>query len=275
MPKVASARPHQGPLFINTVLLGGTPEEKLRAAQAAGFDQVELWTDDVEALDGGAARARVLSSELGLGFTDYQVLMDFDGAPGGKRDAKRAEATRLLDAALVLGSSTVLAPASTDPDCDRSRIAEDMSWLVGEAQARGLRIAYEGMAWSTINPRLASAYETIRDLDPRHAGMVIDAYHLFVTGGTIADLVVVPADRIFLVQFSDVVGPVVPEDYRDAARTARLLPGEGTLPLRELADRLREMNYEGPWGLEVFNDEMKEQPPLEVAQRAIAALRSL
>ncbi|HBI08472.1 MAG TPA: sugar phosphate isomerase/epimerase, partial [Erwinia persicina] len=28
------------PLFINTILLGGSSEEKLRAAALAGFDQV-------------------------------------------------------------------------------------------------------------------------------------------------------------------------------------------------------------------------------------------
>jgi len=34
-------------LFLNTVLLGGTAEAKLAAARAAGFEQVELWRQDV------------------------------------------------------------------------------------------------------------------------------------------------------------------------------------------------------------------------------------
>lgn len=41
------------PLFINTVILGGTPEEKIEAAAQAGFSQIELWRQDVEKAGGG------------------------------------------------------------------------------------------------------------------------------------------------------------------------------------------------------------------------------
>ena len=265
----------QGPTFLNTVLLGGTPEEKLRAACAAGFAQVELWTTDVDAARGTASGIGALATNIGLGFTDYQVLLDFDGAPGDRRAAKRAEALSMLDTAVAVGASTLLAPGSTDPDCDAARIGEDMAWLVDQAQLRGVRVAYEGMAWSTINHSLAAAWETIRDLDPRHAGVVIDSYHLFVRSETPAVLDGIPPERIFLVQFSDLAAPVAPGDYKDMARHARLLPGDGQLPLDHLITRLRQIGYHGPVGLEVFNDELKSEPADQVARRAFAALETL
>ena len=46
----------------------------------------------------------------------------------------------------------------------------------------------------------------------------------------------------------------------DIARHQRLLPGDGVFPLQQLLACLREKQYQGPLGLEVFNDELKKQP---------------
>jgi sugar phosphate isomerase/epimerase len=38
-------------------------------------------------------------------------------------------------------------------------------------------------------------------------------------------------------------------------------------------ERLRRMDYTGPLGLEVFNNDIKAQNPVSVAQRAMGSLR--
>lgn len=261
--------------FLNTVLLGGSTEDKLRAARRAGFDLVELWTKDVAAMPTGVAGARQLAADLTLGFVDYQVLLDFDGAPGVKREEKRAEAISMLDTAAALGASMVLAPASTNPDCDEDRIGVDLAWLAAEAGRRGLRIAYEGMAWSTVNHSIPTAWAAIEPLDPLVIGLVVDSYHLFVTGGRAVDIANIPPARIFLVQFADVMGPVLKRDYKEVARHDRLLPGKGNLPLLSLARQLADIGYDGPVGLEVFNDRLHQRPPEAVANEAKRALNAL
>ncbi|UAK24264.1 sugar phosphate isomerase/epimerase family protein [Sphingomonas nostoxanthinifaciens] len=263
------------PLFLNTVLLGGDTKAKLAAASEAGFDQIELWTSDVAALDGGAAATRALAATLQIGFTDYQVLLDFDGAPGDKREVKRAEALAMLDTAAEIGIDTVLVPASTDPACDRARIGDDLAWLVDQARLRGRRIAYEGMAWSSVNATFAAAWEAIRGFDPAHAGLVLDSFHLFVRDEDETVIDAVPVDRIFLAQFSDVAHPVALADAKRIARHARLLPGAGKLPLDRLARRLLGRGYVGPIGLEVFNDGLRARDPGPVARMAMDALRRL
>ncbi len=271
--RVASARTRpKNPLFLNTVLLGGPPQEKLQAAAAAGFDQVELWRQDVETFPGGAEAVRADLQRLPLGLTDYQVLLDFDGAPGDKRAAKRAEAVAMLDTAVQVGARTLLAPASTDPACDPTRVTEDLRWLADEAAKRGLRVAYEGMAWSTLNHTLPDAHRAIALAGAPNLGLVVDAFHIFVRGRTAADLDGVPPERIYLVQLSDCDHAVAPEAYRDTARHDRLLPGQGRFPLATLTRKLQAMNYGGAIGLEVFNDQLKAQPPEQVARQAFAAL---
>ena len=266
----------RNPLFINTVLLGGSTEDKIAAAHAAGFDQVELWQQDVDAEPGGAVPVRDTLRRNGVGLTDFQVLLDFDGAPDRRREAKRAEALRMLDTAVLVGASTLLTPASTDPDCDPGRVVDDLRWLATEAHQRGLRIAYEGMAWSTINYTTPAAWHAVQQADMANLGMVIDAFHIFVRGRDASDLDGIPMARIFLVQLSDLAHPLADlHDVKQIARHQRLLPGAGYFPVHTIIDRLKAGGYGGPVGLEVFNDAMKARDPRDVTREAMTALHGV
>ncbi|WP_025731697.1 type I 3-dehydroquinate dehydratase [Carnimonas nigrificans] len=265
----------KNPLFINTIILGGSVEEKVTAARQAGFQQIELWRQDVEHFAQGPARLKSLLDEQALGLTDYQVLLDFDGAPPDKRAAKREEAVQMLETAKAVGATTLLVPASTDRECQAQRVVEDMRWLTQQAAQRNLRIAYEGMAWSTVNPTLPAAWRVVQEIDAPNLGLVVDAFHIFVRKRTAADLDGIPLEKIFLVQLSDLGHDeqVTADNLVDIARHRRLLPGDGDFPLDSLLERLK--GYTGPIGLEVFNDEMRSQPPAEVAQKAMSKLRKV
>lgn len=261
------------PLFLNTILLGGSTHDKLRAASQAGFAQIELWRQDVDGFAPGADELKIELATSGLGLTDYQVLLDFDGAPDGKREAKRQEALSMLDTAARVGATTLLTPASTDADCVSSRVIEDMAWLAREAAKCGLRIAYEGMAWSTINHSLPAAWNVVQQVGAPNLGLVVDAFHIFVRGRDASDLDGIPMDAIYLVQLSDLDYTLEPDELIETARHHRLLPGRGHFPIRSILKRLEQGGYAGPIGLEVFNDDLKAGDPMVTAADAMAALR--
>lgn len=265
----------ENPLFINTVLLRGTPEEKLAAAAEAGFDQVELWQQDVGQSTQSATGLAETVKQQGLALTDYQVLLDFDGAPDNKREAKRAEALAMLDAAVTLNARTILVPASTDSACVAARQEEDLRWLVDESASRGVRIAYEAMAWSTHINNTAAAWACVKRINAPNLGLVIDAFHIFVRNRSVADLAGIPVEKIFLVQLSDLMSLPSADNLVDIARHQRLLPGQGNFPLYTLLAWLEEQGYRGPLGLEVFNDRYHAQAPEEVAKEAMHALKRL
>ncbi|MEM6050212.1 sugar phosphate isomerase/epimerase family protein [Erwinia sp. P7711] len=267
------ARFINNPLFINTVLLGGTPQQKVMAAAQAGFDQIELWRQDVEAHAGDARNLAALLDNQQTGLTDYQVLLDFTGAPDNRRDARRKEALQMLDTAVLLGASTLLAPASTDPDSVAGREEEDLRWLSREAGKRGVRIAFEAMAWSTHINTLPAAWQLVQKIDEPNLGLVVDAFHIFVRNRTVADLAGIPVEKIFLVQLSDLATLPSQDQLVDIARHQRLLPGQGNFPLYTLLNALHTQGYQGPLGLEVFNDLYHQQPPVDVAGEALHALK--
>lgn len=264
------------PLFLNTVVLGGSTADKLAAVRDAGFDQIELWRQDVDAVEGGASEARTLVGEYGVGLTDYQVLADFEGAPDERREAKRAEARAVLDAAVLVGAPAVLVAASTDPACVVERVDEDMRWLARQAGQRGLRIAYEAMAWSTVHHTLQGADELVNRLGEPGLGLVVDTFHLLARGGSPRIVETVDPRRIALVQLCDLDRPVDDLEVTvETARHRRLLPGQGCLPLDVVTGRLHAMGYTGPVGLEVFNDDLHAEDPAVVARRSMAALRAV
>ena len=262
-------------LFLNTILLGGTTAQKLEAVAGAGFTEAELWQQDVFDTGGNKEGIRQHLSSLGLSLTDYQVLLDFDGAADVNREIKRQQALEILDTAVEVGADTVLVPANTERGCLQDKIVSDLQWLTAQAVERNLRIAYEAMCWSTFINTTPAALKIINEVDSPALGLVIDAFHIFALQRTVADLEQVPAEKIFLVQLSDVSDIPDKQQLIDIARHQRLLPGEGVFPLQQLLACLREKQYQGPLGLEVFNDELKKQPPADVAQQAMTALRRL
>lgn len=262
-------------LFLSPVLLRGTPEQKLRAAGAAGFIGIEFWHDDLKDIAGGRAQARRMLTENGLKITDLQLLVDFDGAPRSKREAKRREALELLDAAADLDAPVLAVTAATDPQCDRHSVTDDLAWLVSEASCRGVRISYEPMSWSVTYSTLPDAWAAVRELDAEVIGLVVDSYHIFSKGRTADDLDGIPADRIFAVQLADARLPIPADHYKDVARTHRLLPGSGDFPLASLVATLADIRYGGPVGIEVFNTDLADRDPGPVAEQAMAALTAL
>jgi len=267
----------RNPSFINTILLGGTPVQKIEAARIAGFDQIEIWREDVEAHESGPEDLAIRLRDHSIGVTDYEVLRDFDGAPDAVRDEKCAQALRMLETAARLGTDTVLVTASSDPACIPDRICDDLRWLAREAAARGLRIAYEGLAWSAINFTLAAAWDCVERVNEPNLGIVVDPFHIFVRGCDAKDLEAIPASRIYLVQLSDSdldrcddIQLVI-----DTARHHRLMPGRGWFPIHTVVERLKRQGYTGPVGIEVFNDEMRLRDPRAIAREAMVALNSV
>ncbi|UVC29188.1 sugar phosphate isomerase/epimerase [Pantoea sp. SOD02] len=258
----------RNPKFLNLVLLNGEPEEKLRAARAAGFEQVEIWRDDVQ------ASTPQLAKQLQLGFTNVQVLRDFTGAPDRERQQKREELRQFIQIAQTIGCDTIQAPASTREDCVASRIDEDLRWMASEAARYNMRIMYEPMAWCSVDNTLPLAWERLQRLDQPNIGLVVDLFHICALGGDASQLDGIPADRIYEVQLCD-MAEMPPQDKQplsEYARHQRLLPGDGIIEVERFVDKLKSAGYSGPVGIEVFNDKLQAQPAEVAAHKAWQAL---
>lgn len=258
--------------FLNLVLLGGEPDQKLQAAREAGFDQVEIWLEDVHACQHGAAWLK----QQQPGFINLQVLRDFAGAPGHLRQQKRDELQQFIETAQALGCDTIQAPATTRADAISEQVDEDLRWLCAEAARHNMRIMYEPMSWCSVDNTLPKAWQRLQRIDQPNIGLVVDLFHINALGGDASHLDGIPAERIYEVQLCDMPYQPIPQDTQaivSLAKHQRLLPGAGVIDIDSFVGKLKHIGYQGPVGIEVFNDDLKRLPPHEAAQLAYAALQ--
>src|SRR5205807_7021990 len=134
---------------IATVSMSGTLKEKLEAIAAARFDGYELFENDLLYFNGSPAEVASLSADLGLTCELYQPFRDFEGVPDPlfRRNLDRAE--RKFDVMEKLGAPMLLvcSNVATAVDGDFGRATDQLRALTERAADRGLRIAYEALAW--------------------------------------------------------------------------------------------------------------------------------
>lgn len=117
----------------------------------------------------------------------------------------------------------------------RSRLTANFAQLCERAAPFGLRVELEYMAWRTV-ARFDDAREVVTAAAQPNGGILIDALHVWRTGGSERDIGRVPASMIRSAQLCDAVAerPATPAALLDEARAGRLAPGCGALPLGAL-----------------------------------------
>ena len=261
--------PHRS---IATVCLSGTLEGKLAAASAAGFDGIEVFEPDLVASPWAPAELAARCADLGLSIDLYQPFRDLDSTDPARFARNLRRAGRKFDVMAELGTTTVLVCSSVSADAvaDPDQLAEQLAVAAGAAGERGLRIAYEALAWGSEVSTWERSWDAVRRAGHPALGLCLDSFHVLSRGGDPAGFADVPGDRLFFLQLAD--APALRMDVLQWSRHHRLFPGQGAFDLPHFVDCVLAAGYAGPLSLEVFNDVYRQADP---ARTAVDAMRSL
>jgi sugar phosphate isomerase/epimerase len=235
MPPTAGSRPHPRLLSLaHLTVLDATPPQLVTAAAGAGFDAVgiRVWPGGDEPAYPmlgdtpmmGETIARL--ADTGTRVLDVEVLRL-------RPDSRMDDALRILDAGARLQARGVLV-IGNDPEEDR--LVERFAAVCEAAGARGLQACLEFMIFSSVKT-LADAQRVVNRAGHPAGAILVDALHLQRSGGTPAEVSAVAPERLPYVQLCDgPFQPILPDSAvaLAEARTGRLLPGDGELPLAEL-----------------------------------------
>ena len=259
-------------LSIATVCLSGTLEDKLIAAAAAGFDGVEIVEADLLAAPWSPREVRQRCADLGLTIDLYQPFHDFEAVPPDVLAANLRRAERKFDVLEQLGTDTILVCSTLSPDAvdDDDLATEHLHLLATRAADRGLRIAYEAVAWGRFVNTYEHAWRIVRRAGHPALGLCLDSFHVLARGGDLAGIRVIPGDKVFALQLAD--APRLTMDAAQWSRHHRLFPGQGSFAVADLVAAVLAIGYRGPLGLEVSNDVFRQADP---RRSAIDAMRSL
>lgn len=250
---------------IATVCLAGTLNEKLEAMAAARFKGVEIFENDLLSFDGTPGEVGRRIRNLGLEAVTFQPFRDFEGMPEPQRAKAFSRAERKFDLMQELGCDLLMVCSNVSPDSlgGIERAAADFHALGERAAARGLRVAFEALAWGRHVNDYRDAWEVVRRAAHPAVGLVLDSFHVLARGTDLAPLRAIPKDRIFLVQMAD--APKLDMDYLSWSRHYRCFPGQGELPVADFMDALHATGFDGLLSLEIFNDSFRAGSARSVA----------
>lgn len=254
-------------------ILDAGPAGQIAAAVAAGFSHVGLRLMPLLASDarvcGNVAAENELEGLLAKTGTKVLEIGVFPIKP--VMDWAQIEAVVALSRRI--GARHLVCPVE---DAQHDRRTYSLLRLCDLAAGAGLSVLVEFNPYSACTD-LAAAVAAVEATRHPAAGLVIDALHLSRSGGHPAALAAVDPRLLQLVHFCDAplpppVGSRTLDELRAESRTARLLPGEGSLWLGELLDFLPEGT---PISVEAPSARHAHLPPEDRARRALAATMAM
>ena len=224
---------------------------ELAAVRAAGFDGVELPIGRLGAFFGaGGTVAELLAVLDGMRVTMLDVLMPIEvpgSLPGLVGECERWAA---LAAAVGCPAMQVVAldgfPTPGWPG-QRAVMVTSLKALARVAQPHGVRLGLEPVCFSPFRS-LEMANDVIDAVNPEACGLVLDTWHLWVTGTSWSEVAGLDRARIVTVQVGD-CHPRAGSEWSDSDRTA--YPGHGLVPVTNAVAAVSETGYQGFWSAEM------------------------
>jgi len=223
--------------LAHLTVLDASPLELIDAAVSGDFDSVGLrivaptTTDRIVEVIGNETLIRAIRERLdatGIDILDIEAIwLTADSVPASYEAA--------FGTGQRLGARHVLV-VGNDPD--ESRLTANFAEICRLAAPFGLKLMLEFIPYCRTGT-VEAAHRVVSAAGEPNAGVLIDALHLSRSGGSPADVRRLDPAWLSYCQICDAVA-VRPADsgLRAEARTDRLYPGEGALPLADLLDAL-------------------------------------
>jgi sugar phosphate isomerase/epimerase len=235
--------------------------ERITAIADAGFCGFGLVADDLAVIrDGiGFAALRDLAASAGLRHTEVELLERW-WIPRGEPGNTYAVRDLLFDAADILEPAFIKIGSENGPAIrDPLALAAPLRELAEQAAAHGTKVAIETMPFSAI-ATVPMGAEIVTAAGHPGAGLLVDAWHVFRAGTTLAELhATLTPPMIFGVELDDAAADVVGTLFEDTVDN-RLLCGDGCFDLTGLITTLRDLGYTGPWGVEILSTSFRALP---------------
>ena len=245
--------------------------DRCEHAARVGFSGIGIWHADLEHLleTRTLPQIREILDEYGMRQLELEFLGDWFLDPDDERRKASDERRALLfEAASVLPAHHIKVGNIVGTECELPQIVERFGELCADAaKYTDAAVAYEFMPYDVNVYDVDRALALVEGADVPNGGLAFDTWHLGKLRLAPDDLRRIPSRFLAWVELSD--GPYEYADDRlDEVINRRKLPGEGEFPIAEYVAVLRELGYDGPWGVEVLSEDLRSLPIDEMFDRA-------
>lgn len=248
--------------------------EKIELAARNGFAGIELWINDLHEFVGRGGEIRDVEKALadhGLIVPCSIAVRQWGEAEGPEYPLALEEVRRRMELAARLKAPYIVATPPRFP-CDIARLAARYADLLRIGREAGVKPTFEYISFFESINRLDQAWEIVRDCADPDATLILDAFHNWNSGSTLADLEAIPVERISHYHIDD-ADPSIPAGAQ--TDPDRQMPGDGPIDLAGEIAVLRRKGYHGTVSLELFNQDLWSRDPDEVLKVGMERMRAL
>jgi sugar phosphate isomerase/epimerase len=203
---------------------------------------------------------------------ELEFLTDWWFTQGERRALCEQRKRLLLDAAEALDAHHIKVGDFLNTPCPMPQLIDSFAALCEQAAARGTDVLFELMPFAQIHT-LPGALELVTGAGAVNGGIIIDLWHVVKLGIAYEDVARIPAPFLGGIEINDGTFQA-PWDLATDTTQHRRLCGEGEFDVSGFVSTMLAAGYQGPWGIEVLNAEMRKWPLDRMAQRAAATTRA-
>ncbi|MCY2933900.1 MAG: sugar phosphate isomerase/epimerase [Planctomycetota bacterium] len=266
------------PMFpcLNTSTIQPVPlSEKLKLIAQVGFRHVELWNDEIDLhLKTTGETLQDIHKRLqdhGLQVCSIIAAMGWAEAADSEVESVFDECRRRCEQATEVGSNWIVASPPMGP-IEVVRMQERLIRLMKIAESYQIKLVLEFLGFTEKYKSVQSVLDVIHEPSLNHTPIVGDIYHLVRGGGRLEDLLLMKPGQLGIFHIND-----LPADPPFAVQTDhdRVMLGDGLIDLTRSVALLKQIQFEGPVSLELFNKRLWQQDPLRVLQTGFDRLTAL
>lgn len=245
---------------------------KIDIAAEAGYDAIELWVSDVDEYVAAGGRIEDVAKHLddvGLDRPSMISLRGFYVADHDEWTKALDECKRRLEMARDLGVKRIVASPPKEK-VDRSLAIDRYGKLLDVSVDAGVPASVEFLGFVDGINTLEEAWAICAGPGNPAATLTPDIWHIFRGESKIETLGTIPADHIGCFHWNDAPSEPPRIEQTDAHR---VYPGDGVMPLAEIAGMLRDKSWSGSLSLELFNPSYWKKDPLVVAKTGFMKMK--
>jgi sugar phosphate isomerase/epimerase len=255
-----------------------TLAEEIEIAAKAGFGAIEPWARELDAhvKDGGKLKdIAKRAGDSGVVIADVIAFFEWVVDDDDRRKKGLEEAKRVMDVAQQVGSLRVAAPpagATNQAGLDLRKAAERYRALLEIGDKIGVVPQVELWGFSKTLGRLSEAAFVAVESGHQKACVLADVFHMYKGGSGFESLKLLSPAALQVIHVNDYPAEPPRAVITDAAR---VYPGDGVAPLKQLLRDLRAQGCRAALSLELFNETYWKQDALEVARTGLEKMRAV
>ncbi len=242
-------------------------KDRVEAAAKAGFKGFGLWHADLDhILQRRDLREikRILDNN-GIEYVELEFLTDWF-LRGERKKQSDIQKQKLFTAAEALQAIHVKVGDFFHEQFEMPSLIESFALLCEEAAEYGTRIGFELMPFSMVDT-LKDSLTMIEGAGAGNGGLVFDLWHIVKLGIPYEEIARMPPQLLISVELNDGTFEAPWSLHEDTINHRRLC-GAGEFNIRGFIECVQQLGYEGPWGIEVLSEELRQWSLEELTTRS-------